>query len=151
MRFISANPDRAGGVALAAVGGFLLYQASHLPFGSLRAPDAGFFPITLTGMLCLAGLWIFARSFRVEAASLDFTSRSWAVVGATAALFLYGACVERVGFLLSTTLMLLLLMKVFGGIGWGKSLLITVPMVGLTYLGFIELGVPLPRGIFGLV
>jgi hypothetical protein len=146
---ISAHPDRVGGLVLAAVGGFLAHHATHLPFGSLRAPDAGFFPITLTVMLCIAGLWIFARSFRVEAVSLDFTSRSWAVVGATAALFLYGAFLDRVGFLVSTTLMLLLLMRVFGGMGWGKSVLITVPMVAVTYLGFIELGVPLPRGIFG--
>ena len=78
--------------------------------------------------------------------TLDLTKRSWMVAMAVAMLLLYGAFLERLGFLVCTIGILLVLMKVCGGLGWKLSLLIAVPSVVATYLGFLELGVPLPAG-----
>ena len=36
-----ARPDRLSGSVLAVAGMFAIVEASHLPFGTLRAPDAG--------------------------------------------------------------------------------------------------------------
>jgi len=86
------------------------------------------------------------RSFRIPPELLDFTKRSWGVALAIALLFLYGVLLERVGFVISTVAILFLLMKVYGELGWKLSLLIAVPSVVVTYLGFLQLGVPLPAG-----
>jgi hypothetical protein len=146
MSFIAGHPDRISGVVLCGAGGFFLREAFHLPFGTLSAPDAGFFPRSLATLLLLAGIVLFVRSFRIPPELLDFTKRSWGVALAIALLFLYGVLLERVGFVISTVAILFLLMKVYGELGWKLSLLIAVPSVVVTYLGFLQLGVPLPAG-----
>ncbi len=150
MKIGELHPDRFGGLLLAAVGVFLLREGWQLPFGRLNAPDAGFFPTVLAVLLLLMGLAIFGRSFSTPAPDVEFSSRSWAVVFGAAALFLYAVLLERIGFLICTTAILLMLMKVYGRLTWLQSILIAVPLVAASYFGFKELGVPLPRGIFGL-
>ena len=145
--FIATHPDRISGAVLAIAGAFFLLASSHLPFGTLSAPDSGFFPRSLAAALLLAGIVIVARAFNVSLAILDFSKRSWGVVMAIAMLFLYGALLERLGFLICTTAVLFVLMKFYGGLGWKLSALIAIPSVVATYLGFLELGVALPAGI----
>jgi Tripartite tricarboxylate transporter TctB family len=147
VNFIARHPDRVSGIVLCIAGGVFLRESSHLPFGTLSAPDAGFFPRSLAAALLLAGIVIFMRAFNTVPDALDFTKRSWGVVMAIALLLLYGALLERLGFLICTVAILFVLMKVYGGMGWKLSLLIVVPSVVATYLGFLELGVPLPGGI----
>ena len=144
--FIARHPDRISGVVLCIAGVVFLHESSHLPFGTLSAPDAGFFPRSLAAALLLAGIVIFIRAFNTVPEPLDLTKRSWMVAMAVAMLLLYGAFLERLGFLVCTIGILLVLMKVCGGLGWKLSLLIAVPSVVATYLGFLELGVPLPAG-----
>lgn len=126
---------------------YLFVSSSHLPFGTLSAPDAGFFPRSLATGLLLAGVVIFVRAFNAAPDVLDFTKRSWGVAMAIAMLLLYGVLLERLGFLICTVGILFVLMKVYGGMGWKLSLLIALPSVAVTYLGFLELGVPLPAGL----
>src|SRR5215467_14199984 len=125
---------------------FAIVEASHLPFGTLRAPDAGFFPLTLSVLLLVLAIAIVVGSFS-EARPAEFTARSWHVPVTAAAFMLYALTLQKVGFLVSTVLVLLLLMRGLGGMTWTRAVLIAVPGVVLAYLGFLELGVPLPRGI----
>jgi hypothetical protein len=53
---------------------------------------------------------------------------------------------QKAGFVIATIALMLLVMRGLGGMGWKESLLITVPGVILSYLAFVQLGVPLPRG-----
>jgi hypothetical protein len=145
--FIARHPDRISGAALCAAGALFLHESSHLPFGTLGAPDSGFFPRSLASALLLAGIVIFVRAFNAPPAMLDFSKRTWGVAMAIAMLFLYSALLERLGFLICTAAILFVLMKIYGGLGWKLSLLIAVPSVVATYLGFLELGVALPAGI----
>jgi hypothetical protein len=147
VNFIARHSDRISGLVLCVAGAFFLRASAHLPFGTLSAPDAGFFPRTLATALLLAGVIIFARAIGAAPEMLDFTKRSWGVVVAIAALLLYGVLLERLGFLICTVGILFVLMKVYGGLSWKLSLLIAVPSVVATYLGFLELGVPLPAGV----
>lgn len=149
LTFLTAHPDRISGITLCVAGLFLLRTAARLPFGKLSAPDAGFFPISLAVLLLLAAVVLVARSLRAAPAALDFTPRSWGVAIAVLALFLYGVLVNRIGFLICTIAILFLLMNTHGRLGWKLSLLLAVPSVVVTYLGFIELGVPLPSGLLG--
>ncbi len=143
------HPDRIAGLVIALAGAFLLYTASSLPFGKLTAPDAGFFPIILTTGLTGLGIVLFLVSFRSGRFSLEMTKQSLGVVVCAAALVIYAIAVNRVGFVLSTVAILLMLMRAYGGLSWKTSLLICVPAVLAAYIGFNELGVPLPRGILG--
>jgi putative tricarboxylic transport membrane protein len=150
LRFIAGHPDRISGIVLCAAGAVLLCASSALPFGTLSAPDAGFFPRVLAGGMLLSGVALFIRAFRIAPETLDFTGRSWSVAATIALLFAYGALLERVGFLISTIGLLLVLMKVYGSLGWKLSLLIAVPSVVATYLVFTQLGVALPAGLLSV-
>src|SRR5438132_434278 len=55
MRRLSSQPDRLSGSILIVTGGFAVLEASHLPFGTLRAPDAGFFPLNPAGLVRACG------------------------------------------------------------------------------------------------
>ena len=146
-----SHPDRATGIVLTAVGSFLLYRASPLPVGRLNAPDAGFFPIILSTLLVGLGLVLFARSFVTKPFSPELTRRSWAVVAGALGLVLYALLLDRIGFLLCTGIMLVALMRFYGCLSWRTSVLFGVPLVLITYFGFEELGVPLPKGILGFL
>ncbi|PWT93795.1 MAG: hypothetical protein C5B56_00130 [Proteobacteria bacterium] len=147
LRFIAGHPDRISGIVLCAAGAVLLCASSALPFGTLSAPDAGFFPRVLAGAVLLSGVILFIRTWRSTPEALDFSKRSWSVAATIALLFAYGALLERVGFLICTIGVLLVLMKGYGGLGWKLALLITVPSVLATYLVFTQLGVALPAGL----
>jgi hypothetical protein len=147
LSFVGKNADCISGAALCIAGILFFVESSNLPFGSLSAPDAGFFPRSLATALFIAGIVILMRSFGATPAMLDFTRRSWGVAMAIGVMLLYGALVERLGFLICTVGILFALLKAYGGLGWKLSLLIAVPSVVATYLGFVELGVPLPAGV----
>jgi hypothetical protein len=144
-----SHPDRVSGTAFSIIGAFLIYSASPLPVGRLNAPDAGFFPVILATLLVGLGLLLVARSFVTEPFSPEITKRSWAVVLGAGGLLLYASLLDRVGFLICTGVMLVVLMKAYGGLAWRTCLLVGVPLVFVTYVGFEKLGVPLPKGVLG--
>lgn len=140
------NADRFSGIVLVLVAAFAVYEASRLPFGSIRAPDAGFFPISLSVLLLVVAVVIVLRSFITVSERPQFTSQSWYVVFAAIALVVYSLVLPTLGFLVSTIIIMLLMMRGFGGMSWTRAVLIAVPAVLISYLAFLELGVPLPRG-----
>jgi hypothetical protein len=142
-----AYPDLASGGVLMAVGAFCFFQAIKLPFGSVVAPDSGFFPISLSVLLFVCGLIIAGRSFAMDTFELGFSRGSSAVLFAALAFVLYAIFVNAIGYLVATALVLLLVSKGLGGLNWKSSAILTIPAVVISYLAFVELGVPLPRGI----
>ena len=140
------NSDRFSGIVLVLVAAFAVYEASRLPFGSIRAPDAGFFPITLSVLLLVVAVVIALRSFISVSERPQFTTQSWYVALAAIALVIYALVLQTLGFLLATVIIMLLMMRGFGGMSWKRAVLIAVPAVFVSYLAFLELGVPLPRG-----
>jgi hypothetical protein len=141
-----AHPDRVSGGFLAVIAGIAMLEAARLPFGSIRTPDAGFFPLSLSVLLMLFACGIILSSFIRKSEGLQFNSRSWYVAVCACAFIIYALTIAKAGFVLGTTAILLLLMRGFGGIGWTRSLLIAIPIVLLTYFAFVQLGVPLPAG-----
>ena len=141
-----SHPDLISGGVLVALALVALFDAWKLPFGSLRAPDAGFFPLSLSALLLLFGAGIVVGAFFSHAEPARFSARSWQVAIAAAAFILYARVLNRAGFLLATIGIMLLVMRGLGGMTWKLALLIAVPSVVLSYAAFIQLGVPLPRG-----
>jgi len=140
------HPDRLSGAVLSLLAVVALIEAASLPYGTVRAPDAGFFPKTLAALLLFFGLGIVFNSFLTKAHAVQFTTRSWQVAIAAAAFIAYALVLQKAGFVIATIALMLLVMRGLGGMSWKQSLLITVPGVMLSYIAFVQLGVPLPRG-----
>jgi len=140
------HPDCISGVILMAFSIAALFDAWRLPFGSVRAPDAGFFPLSLSFLLLLFGGGLVVGSFMMSAEPARFSLRSWQVAVAAIAFVFYALVLNKVGFVLATTAVMLLVTRSLGGMSWKQALLIAVPSVALSYCAFVQLGVPLPRG-----
>src|ERR1700743_2644564 len=90
------SPDRLCGIAFTAVALFLYKSTAELPFGSLSAPDAGFFPRCLSALLALLGLGLILQPQPTDPAPSAFTMRSSAVPLAAIALLAYAALLNRI-------------------------------------------------------
>lgn len=146
-RCVFDHPDRVSGALLMIAAGTALFEASRLPFGSIRAPDSGFFPLSLSTLLLIFAIGIFVNSFVRKSEPVDLHSRSWYVVIAAAAFIIYAVSLVKVGFVLATTIIMLLVMRGLGGMNWARALVIAVPSVLLSYFALLQLGVPLPPGL----
>jgi hypothetical protein len=142
-----SHSDHLSGAVLMLVAAFCLYESWHLPFGTVSAPDAGFFPRCLSVILLLFGAAITVQAVASGPRAVQFGERAWCVVIAALAFIVYAATVQHAGYLFATLVVLLLLMRALGGMSWTRSLLIAVPSVLLSYLAFSKLGVPLPTGV----
>jgi len=140
------HPDRLSGGLLFIVAILALVEALRLPFGSITAPDAGFFPQTLSVLLLVCSFLILVHSFTRELEAAEFDRRSWLVPISAAVLIGYALVLPRVGFVLATTTVMLLIMRGLVKMPWLRAIVISLPTVLLSYLAFVKLGVPLPRG-----
>jgi hypothetical protein len=141
-----SHPDRLSGVLLSLVACVAIFEAFQLPFGSVRAPDSGFFPLSLSILLLIFALGIVLNSFLTKSEPPKFAVRSWNIVIGALAFIVYAISMPKVGFVLTTLVVMLLFMIGFGRMDWRRASLIAFPSVLLSYLFFVQLGVPLPRG-----
>ena len=148
MKTMLSQPDRLSGAVLMVLAGIALADAWQLPFGSLLAPDAGFFPQLLSVLLLIVGGIIVATSFASGSDPMRFSPQSWHVAVAVVAFITYGLVLTRLGFVLATIGIMLLMIRGLGRMKWSQALLIVIPSVLASYVGFTQLGVPLPRGLF---
>jgi hypothetical protein len=147
LRFLADNFDRVCGIVTTSVAAFLFLNTTGLPFGKISAPDSGFFPKSLSAILAILGLGMILQASFATRERADFTARSWAVPPAVLALLMYAALLNKVGFVLCTITILFLLMTAYGRLRLVVALAISVAAVVVCYVGFTELGVPLPQGI----
>src|SRR5262249_45482924 len=101
---------------------------------------------TLAALLLLFGLGIFFNSFLTRAQAVQFTRRSWQGAIAPPAFLALALGLQKGGFAMPTIALMLPGMRGPCGTTWERSVLITVPGVMLSYIAFVQLGVPLPRG-----
>ncbi|WJR76853.1 tripartite tricarboxylate transporter TctB family protein [Bradyrhizobium sp. NP1] len=146
VRFIFGNSDRTSGLAICLISAAALLASMDLPYGSVRAPDSGFFPKTLSVLLLIFGAGIYARSFSGGVEKLKLEAGMMRVVVAAAALCAYAFVLNFIGFVIATILVLMLMMRGFSDMTWRASGLIAAMSVAISYVGFIQLGVPLPKG-----
>ena len=149
-RRLTRYHDLVSGAVLAGIGAFFLVGGSYLPFGTVSAPGAGFFPVCLSVVLLLCATAIIIRSFGARTAGIAedilFDARSWLVAFTLLAFLVYAYALESVGYIPCTLLLMLLMLHGFGRIDWRRSLVIAFITVIPAYGVFVKLGVPLPRG-----
>lgn len=143
------NADRVSGSVLFLFALAVTWQASKFPFGTINAPDSGFLPLSFAITLALLSALIVLRTWLPQTAvtvmpSWDGASR---VVAAVLTLVAYASVVDWLGYLISTLLIMLLLLRGIERMAWGVSLLIACISVTTSYVVLRQLGVGLPQGV----
>jgi putative tricarboxylic transport membrane protein len=140
------NADKKAAAVVGLIAMIALFEARDLPFGSVRAPDSGFFPKALSALLLLFSFCIYCRAWFDEVPRINFGRETLKVAIAALALCAYALSLNYLGFVIATVLILLLMMKGFGGMSLKFAGPIALASVLISYAGFVQLGVPLPQG-----
>lgn len=135
--------DRILGIALLGLAAFIAVQAMqlHVPFSyDPLGPKA--FPLGLSILLAMLSLVLVIRpGANAEWPRGVLLLKILAVLGA---LLVYALLFTRLGYLPATTLVILLLSRLFGA-PWGKAMISAVLVALGSYLLFTEaMGIPLP-------
>lgn len=141
--------------ALAGFAGYILFESGKLRIGSFRVPQTGFFPRVLGILLVLLTLIELLRALRQpESANAPgkIASEGWFRIGAILATMLgFALVLERLGFLLATFVLMVLLLRAIEAPRWSKVFIVALATSLLSYGLFAWLlGVPLPAGILGI-
>jgi putative tricarboxylic transport membrane protein len=146
----------AAAVILLGLAGFILFEVRKLPLGSLRVPQTALFPATLAVLLLLFSLAALVLAFRLSGsesgpAAQKIDSEGWSRIGATlAALVGFALVLERIGYLPSTFILMILLLRAIEAQKWYVVLSVALLTSLLSYFLFARLlGVPLPAGALG--
>lgn len=141
----------AVGLALLALAAWILVESRQLPFGSTARPGPAFLPVLIGVALVLVGLALVAVQRRsAPLGALDWPEKAHAACIFLAAVFA-ALVIDRLGFRLTTLAILLFLL----GVLERQHPLAVVALAllgswGSFWLFNHALGVPLPRGPWGL-
>lgn len=128
-------------------------EAWRLHVGTVRTPGAGFLPFyaaILLGVLALISLVQDLRSMTGPASELWGHVRWGRWIIMVASLFLYVTFLERLGFLLATFLLMLVLFRLLEAYRWTTVLLLALVTMGTAYTFFVVLlDSRLPIGVLG--
>ena len=153
---ISAAVWVALGLAVAIAG-------IRMDFGTWATPASGFVP-TLAGVaLSGFGAAVLYREWRVARAAAQMpvgarpaapptptAAERWRVVAAAGSILAYGLLLEPLGLVPTTLLVLGVLFRFVGGLGWLATLTATVAATAFSYVLFARwLKVPFPPGPWG--
>jgi putative tricarboxylic transport membrane protein len=140
---------------LLALAGYIFLAANALPFGTPRVPQTAFFPKTLALLLAVLTLILLAQTLggNVDTrGSQKINTAGWFRIGATLATMVgFALILEPMGFLVSTFLLMVLLLRAIEAQSWYKVIGIALATALISYAIFAWLlGVPLPAGLLGL-
>jgi hypothetical protein len=140
---------------LLALAGYIFLAASALPFGTFHVPQTAFFPkILALLLLILSGVLLAQTLVGTEArrASEKIPPEGWVRIGVTLAMLaVFALVLERVGFLLATFLLMIILLRAIEAQDWRKVIVVALATALISYGLFAWLlGVPLPAGVLGI-
>ena len=145
---------RAGSVALVflLLAAFICFEALQVPFGGLRMPGAGFFPLLLGVALGVFSLMLLGTSLLSPAAgSPDVRPERPEVFYLVGSIFAAVLLFELAGFLLTMALFTAVAMKVLGSMSWATAVVLAVAGSVTAYVVFSRvLLIALPSGILPL-
>lgn len=129
---------------------YVAFESWRLGIGTFSAPGPGFLPLgaaLLIGIFSLAGLWVFRPLGTAE----EVQGGRWNIVLVVVALVVFAWLVERLGFLLTTTLFLVFLLRVVQRKRWPLALVLSFLIAAASYGVFqIWLRAQLPKGLLGI-
>ena len=142
-------------LALLGLAGFTLLEGGKLPFGTFRSPQTAFFPRILSLLLLICCLILLAQAVRGKESRQppsEVAIEGWKRIGATLLTMVgFALLLETLGFLLSTFLLMVLLLRAIEALRWHVVIGIALSTAIFCYLLFAKLlNVPLPAGILGI-
>ncbi len=134
------------------IGVFYVLSSRSLTLGTFSAPGEGFIPIII-GMLMIifSSILLFRRETSVERSSAgrDVTARVIKIAGTILA---YVFLIALIGFKLSTFLVLLVSVRIFGGDNWKGNIIFSLITTVFSVILFqVWLQLPLPEPILDLI
>jgi putative tricarboxylic transport membrane protein len=139
------------------VGMGFIWGGLKMGIGPLDSPGPGFFPTMIGGVFSLLSLALFITASWSEnqlpiKVSFWKEEKSWIKVFLSLfSLVFYLIALNYLGYILTTFLFILYLLKIVGKRGWGGSLLIAfIVSLGSFAVFKTALGVLLPRGLINL-
>jgi len=134
---------------------FIMAGSYKLGLEDFHNPGAGLMPFLLGGALFLVSIPLVVKSLsKREArntpgeATLSGKINAWKVGSVSGSLLAYALLLEKLGFLITTTLLFVFLFKVAGSSKWRTVLAASVFTVIISYLVFTSLGLRFPKGIW---
>jgi putative tricarboxylic transport membrane protein len=153
---IREKKDIASGLFLFAFGLFLAIKSLGLSVWSKFGPDEGFFPLAVAILMMALSVTVLIKavgSLKIlesggkteeEASAPIERLRIYAYA---VLMFLYAVLLEKVGFLITSALFLLLIVKLVERESWLRTVFVGVISIVTSYVLFVYfLGVPLPKG-----
>jgi putative tricarboxylic transport membrane protein len=142
----------AASLILAGLAGLILFEASRLAFGSIRVPQTGFFPSILATLLLFFSIALLVQTRRQaggESREPPIKSEAWIRISITLAAMLgFALVLEKLGFLLSTFTLMLLLLRVIEAQKWSRVIAVALATALISYFLFARLlNIPLPGGV----
>lgn len=147
------RPDAVSGLALLLVAVFAWVAARPLPFGTLHQPGAGFLPKSLAVLVGALAATLLLRGAVVPATSIRglWPERRGLLRVAVmlGALLGYVVLLETAGYVLTTAILFVLLLRWVGRQSWPVTAVVTILAAGGSYLLFARwLMVSLPAGLW---
>lgn len=150
--------DLSSNFFLLILGLFLAFQSMRLSVWGKDGPGPGFFPLVIAIILIGLSLSIIFEYFLVirakdkeKISTADQREGQVSVFKVSSYLvlmLLYGISVEKVGFLISSALFLLLMVRYIEKQSWKITISVGLASIIISYLLFVSfLGVPLPKGL----
>jgi len=132
---------------------FAMVHSLSLGLKGITGPGPGLMPFLVGLLLFLTSIYLLVTSFlkRQEGDTLREERQSNVSLGkltlVVASLLAYAVFMERLGFLITTTLLLITLLKGMGSKKWSSVVLASVSISLITYFAFTYLRLRLPMGI----
>jgi putative tricarboxylic transport membrane protein len=132
-------------IALFVLGAFATWEATRMPFGSAAMPGPGMLPFALGVLLMLATAGLVVLELKSPARLPDVTLGNRHVALTVAAILVAGLVFESVGFLVTSTLFLWVMLVALSTLGAWRSLLASIAASVAAWYFFQKLlGVNLP-------
>jgi putative tricarboxylic transport membrane protein len=132
----------------------ICFLSARLPLGSWRHPGAGLFPLLIGIILGLLSAIASFRAYQSKSHEskkpLVSEGKGKNLVVVLSALFVYAICLESLGFLISSFLVLIILFRGVEPQRWTVSVLGSALISFMSYVIFeLWLKARLPRGLLG--
>jgi putative tricarboxylic transport membrane protein len=149
------NAERMGGIFWLIFGLLVMFGSFRLGLGILQAPGSGFLGFLAGAFVFLMAVIILVQSFlgkdsQVKLSALWKDSQWWRPATVALLVLAYVLVLERLGFLLTSLLFMLIMFKWVEKFPWPKTVLVTLAVVFCSYLLFHTLlKASLPQGVLG--
>jgi len=153
--------DLISSLCLFVLGLLMAFQSIKYSLWGWSGPEAGFFPFVVAVIMIGLSLFISLKSFvlirlqkkykileeeRKNEVSI-FKVSSYIIL-----ILLYGVLIDKIGYLITSALFLLFVIKYVEKQNWKITILVGLASIITSYVLFVYfLGVPLPRGLLRLL